>query len=202
MGETILHEGFGGPALDSRLRWFCEPPAWRLAHPAALEVETGAETDFWQRTHYGFRADNGHFLYTEAPGDFVVSTHVRVRPAHQYDQAGLMVRVSPGCWLKTSVEHEIDTPAQLGAVVTNAGYSDWSVQDYLAPVIDLHLRVTRTGADYVVEHSADASSWRTIRVAHLRGDAAGGDVACGVYACSPKGSGMVASFAHLTIERP
>ena len=202
MADLVLCETFRGPALDPRLRWFCEPGGWRIEPSTpALVVEPDGETDFWQRTHYGFQADNGHFLYVEVPGDFAITTHVRVRPANQYDQAGLMVRLSSGCWLKTSVEHEIGMPAQLGAVVTNGGYSDWSVQDYTEPHIDLHLRVTRAGADYVVEHSRDGVAWRMIRVAHLRADDGGAEVACGLYACSPKGAGMLAEFMHLSVER-
>ncbi|MCW5966425.1 MAG: DUF1349 domain-containing protein [Bryobacterales bacterium] len=45
------------------MRWFCELTEWKvLTDPAALEISTTAHTDFWQRTHYGFQADNGHFL--------------------------------------------------------------------------------------------------------------------------------------------
>lgn len=45
-------------------------------------------------------------------------------------QAGLMVLLSPSCWLKTSVEHGGQgRPSQLGVVATNAGYSDWSTMD-------------------------------------------------------------------------
>ena len=126
-----LNERFNGPALDVRLRWLNPPPAWSL-EPAGLMVRPAAETDFWQQTHYGFRADNGHFLYLEVAGDFSVTTKVRFHPAHLYDQAGLMVRVGPSCWIKTSVEYEAKGPCKLGAVVTNHGYSDWSLQDFPA----------------------------------------------------------------------
>lgn len=48
-------------------------------------------------------------------------------------QTGLMVEISPSCWLKCSVESgagEPGRPSQLGVVVTNAGFSDWSTQDF------------------------------------------------------------------------
>jgi regulation of enolase protein 1 (concanavalin A-like superfamily) len=126
-----LHQPFAAPTLDPRLRWHCPPSRWGL-DPAAgcLWLEPDAPTDFWQQTHYGFAADNGHLLHTEVPGDFVLTAHARFWPRHQYDQAGVMVRLSPSCWLKSSVEHEPDGPARLGAVVTNFGYSDWSTQPY------------------------------------------------------------------------
>jgi regulation of enolase protein 1 (concanavalin A-like superfamily) len=96
-----------------------------------------------QKTHYGFGADNGHLLFKELTGDFVMTTQVRFHPVHPYDQAGLMVRVSPSCWLKTSVEYEPDSPSRLGAVVTNHAYSDWSTQDFPASGGVLGLRIHR-----------------------------------------------------------
>jgi regulation of enolase protein 1 (concanavalin A-like superfamily) len=39
--------------------------------------------------------------------------------------SGLMVELSPSCWLKTSCEFG-EPASQLGVVVTNAGFSDWS----------------------------------------------------------------------------
>jgi regulation of enolase protein 1 (concanavalin A-like superfamily) len=124
-----IHESFARPTLHPALRWHREPPRWtvRLAE-RCLRVEPAAATDFWQKTHDGLEADNGHFLFAEVTGDFVLSTRVRFQPVHQYDQAGLMVRVSAACWLKTSVEYELTGASRLGAVVTNHGYSDWSTQ--------------------------------------------------------------------------
>ena len=78
---------------------------------------------------------------------------VKFLPAHQYDQAGLMVRAGGNCWIKTSVEHEDDEPPKLGVVVTNGGYSDWSVQNFDPARNELWLRISRKNADFVVEHS-------------------------------------------------
>jgi uncharacterized protein len=128
MNELLLHEESRTPALDARLGWFNPPKSWRLdARGPSLVVESDGQTDFWQQTHYGFSADNGRFLGAELRGDFVLSTKVRLYPAHQYDQAGLMVRGDGSCWIKASVEQELEGHPQLGAVVTNHGYSDWSL---------------------------------------------------------------------------
>src|SRR5438132_1247679 len=61
-----IHESFARPTLHPALRWHREPPRWtvRLAE-RCLRVEPAAATDFWQKTHYGFEADNGHFLFAE-----------------------------------------------------------------------------------------------------------------------------------------
>jgi regulation of enolase protein 1 (concanavalin A-like superfamily) len=185
---------------DPRLEWHCEPKRWGLAD-GVLTILPDAPTDFWRKTHYGFEADNGHFLYAKMRGGFCLSAEIAMKPLGQYDQAGLMVRVSPSCWLKTSVEYEPGASNRLGAVVTNAGYSDWSTQDVAPSNAPFRLRLARAGADYVVEASLEGDQWTQIRVAHLQeGDDPACEVACGVYACSPKSAGFRAMFRNLVIS--
>jgi hypothetical protein len=203
MNEPALDERFDRSAPDPRLRWLNPPPAWRVGPPGfTLVLEAAAGTDFWQQTHYGFRADNGHFLHTEVAGPFVLTTRVRFHPVHQYDQAGLMVRVGSSCWIKTAVEFEPKDLSKLGAVVTNHGFSDWSLQDFPAEANEVQLRIRRDSADFRVEWaSAEGEQWRLLRVAHLH-EAGEGPLACGLYACSPKGRGFRAEFAHLRLTGP
>ena len=196
-----LEETLTGPTLDVRLRWHNPPPDWSPGRDG-LVVRTAAGTDFWQGTHYGFRVDNGHLFAAEVEGDFVLETEVVAAPVHQYDQAGLMVRLSERCWLKTSVEAEPGEPSRLGSVVTNAGWSDWSTQD-LDPDLARHVafRVTRHGADYLVEAATVPDGrWSQIRLGRLHEDE-GGPVLAGLYACSPKGEGFAATFKRLRVER-
>jgi len=200
MVETILNERFNGPSLDARLRWLNPPPAWSV-ESARLVIRPAAKTDFWQQTHYGFRADNGHFLHLEIAGDFTVTTKVRFRPAHQYDQAGLMVRIGPACWIKTAAEYESEGPSKLGAVVTNHGRSDWSLQDFPRGRNEVRLRIRREARDFVVEWArGTGGSWRLLRIAYLH-EGAGQPLQCGLYACSPKGGGFRAEFDFLRVVR-
>jgi uncharacterized protein len=202
MTEPDLTQLFDGSTLDERLTWFCEPPHWSVNQAARmLHVEPAAQTDFWQKTHYGFEADNGHFLSLPVAGDFILTTHVRFNPVHQYDQAGLMIRLSPDCWLKTSVEYESDGPNRLGSVVTNGGYSDWSTQNFADERREIWLRVRREATDYLVESADDGRRWTQIRMARLLEDQGGMPVAAGLYACSPKGQGFVAQFRVLHLYR-
>jgi regulation of enolase protein 1 (concanavalin A-like superfamily) len=201
MADRYLHALFDKPDLPPQLQWYCEPARWSVDPiRRCLRIEPNAGTDFWQKTHYGFEADNGHLLFAEVPGDFILTTQVHFHPVHQYDQAGLMVRISPTCWLKTSVEHEPDGPGRLGAVVTNHGYSDWSTQEFPTGQREVWLRIRREGSDYLVEASADGRSWKQIRLAHLQEDRAGATVPCGLYACSPKGAGFAAEFRFMAID--
>lgn len=194
----LLDEQFLEPSFDARLRWFCEPAHWSVLPGATgLEIVTDTATDFWQRTHYGFQADNGHCLYLPVEGDFVMETFVEFQGLHQYDQAGLLVRYHPDCWLKTSVEYEPDGPNRLGAVVTRGGFSDWSTQDVEASVGSIGLRVTREGATCLVEAALQPGHWSQIRLAHLEGE---GAPMAGMYACSPKGAGFRPRFRFLRIQ--
>lgn len=198
--DSWLYTDFTSEKLDPRLRWLNPPTRWDLdSEKAVLRIETDADTDFWQRTHYGFRADTGHFLFAETELDFVLGTRVQFTPCNQYDQAGLMIRASADCWLKTSIEYELDEPAQLGAVVTNHGYSDWSKQDADAATRQCWFEIERRASDFIVRASLDGTNWRELRVAHLHLPQDDPRVACGLYACSPKGAGYIADFDYLRI---
>jgi regulation of enolase protein 1 (concanavalin A-like superfamily) len=193
---------FDAPELPSQLRWQAEPARWSIEPVRnCLRIEPDAGTDFWQKTHYKIEADTGHFLFAEIAGDFVLTARVHFQPVCQFDQAGLMVRLSPTCWLKASVEHELDGPSRLGAVVTNQGYSDWSTQDFPAAERRIAFRIHRQGGDYLVEASRESQGWKQIRLAHLQEDQVGGTIRAGLYACSPKGAGMIAEFESLRIDK-
>jgi regulation of enolase protein 1 (concanavalin A-like superfamily) len=194
-----LREGFDRPDLDPRLKWLNPPSSWSVqADQSVLVVEPSGSSDFWQRTHYGFQADSGSFLYIVLDYNFRMSTRVRLQPRHQYDQAGLMVRISPECWIKTSLEHETEQPSMLGAVVTNGGYSDWSTQAFQGDTIDF--RIDRAGADYLVYWRQPEQQWQQLRMCHLHEDNGKTPVLAGLYACCPKQAGLIAKFEHLTID--
>lgn len=199
---VILDERFTQSALDPRLRWLNPPPTWTVEPSLpALVLTPAARTDFWQQTHYGFRADNGPFLFAEIPGDFTLTTKVRSHPVHQYDQAGLMIRVDANCWIKTAVEYELSGPAKLGVVITHQGFSDWSVQDFPHASREIGLRIRKTALDFTIEFSEkESGDWRLLRLAHLP-IAAAAPLACGLYACCPKGDGFRAEFEFLEIVR-
>jgi len=199
-----LRETFRGPSLHPELQWRNPPPDFALTEHG-LTLETAAETDFWQRTHYGFRVDNGHHLALPTTLDFILTTKVVSKPQHQYDQAGLMVWVSSECWLKAAVEFEAPAePSRLGAVATNHGYSDWSTQDVPPNYGAAWLRIERRGQDFTVfagigdpalERAAHLSQ---IRLAHLH--TGNDEVSAGLYACSPKAAGFTATFAWLEFD--
>lgn len=177
--------------------WLHPPPQWRVG--GGLHVTTGARTDFWQRTHYGFRRDDGHFFHLEVEGAFTLETRVRWKARARYDQCGLMIRAGPESWLKCSVEYEDERHARLGSVVTNLGFSDWATQDVGPDVQAMSYRVSRRGDDFLVESAGDDSSWRQLRVTHLHDCPA--RLAAGAYACSPVGEHFECTFEYLELRR-
>ena len=151
-----LLERFGGVSVPEGFCWLNEPARYKVG--AGLEIWTDAETDFWQRTHYGFRRDDGHCLLARLDGDFCLSTHVEFRPQTQYDQCGLMVRVDAENWIKVSTEYESEEQSRLGSVVTTLGYSDWATQDVPSGEWgEMRYRISRNGA---VEKILDLSAPR------------------------------------------
>jgi len=110
-----------------------------------------------------------------------------------------MVRFSEEEWLKASIEYEEGEPCKLGAVVTRAGYSDWSTEDLpTSKALSYSLRLRCNGGDVLVDYRGNAATeWRTIRMAHLCGPQT---ALTGFYACSPKGAGFRVELESLTIE--
>ncbi len=199
MATPFLFEPFDNPTFDPRLAWYNPPHSWKAAS-SWLQVDPGAKTDYWQQPQLGIHADNGPFLFAEVTGNFVLTTHVRMKPANQYDQAGLMVRLSPTCWLKTSVEMEVDIPSKLGSVITHHGFSDWATQDFHGQSPELDFRIRRENGDYTVDCSMDGSTWSQIRFSHIAEDDGKHPVQAGLYACSPVAPGFLVEFDFLKIE--
>lgn len=196
----ILYEKFESEGLSEILEWRCEPKKWFLDKTSSqLVLETDEETDYWQKTHYGFQVDNGHFLYIKTNKNFRMTTKVQALPRSKYDQAGLMIRFSEDVWVKTSLEYIPDGLSKLGAVVTNRGYSDWSTQYVDCKDVQLYYRISKVQQNCYVDFSLDGERWNQIRIAHLD-IPENFTIQAGVYACSPQGKEQEVRFNFLTIE--
>lgn len=188
-------EQFTAPTLPAGFYWFNEPATYQLGD--GLKIYTNEETDFWQRTHYGFRRDDGHCCFRKLSGDFAVITQVAFSPRAQYDQCGLMVRLDAQNWIKLSTEYEDETVSRLGSVVTNDGFSDWATQDIPSSQREMWYRIHRRGRDFLLESSNDGWTWTQMRITHLGQLPAAADLEVGPYACSPIGDGFWSHFKWL-----
>lgn len=176
--------------------WLNPPKTCEIAD-GVLELKTMAGTDFWQRTHYGFQRHNGHAFLMPMPESFTMSVKTEYYPEDQYDQCGLFILVDEDNWAKASVEYETPEISRLGSVVTNLGWSDWATQDISTDISSMYYRLSRSGGDFLLEHSPDGDAYFQMRVFHLHADLSGAKV--GLYACSPEESSFTARFLELTV---
>jgi len=194
--DKTMHEEFKAQTVPEAFYWFNEPASFRLGN--GLEICTREKSDFWQRTHYGFRRDNGHCLFTKVSGDFTVVTQLACVMQAQYDQCGLMIRVDEDNWIKASTERESEHTSRLGSVVTNLGWSDWASQDIDTLPEQMWYRIRRSKQDFLLEYSFTGSQWLQMRVAHLH--SADDQLEVGPYACSPIGKHFKCRFLTFDLD--
>lgn len=182
-------------SLPDNFSWLNPPAHFQVS--SGLHITTDPGTDFWQRTHYGFRNDNGHALLGSFSGDFSIQTHVRFQPQNRYDQCGLLVRLDEQNWIKLSLEYETAELSMLGSVVTNLGYSDWATTEVDSAAQEMWYRISKNGADFFLQASSDGQAWQQLRITHLLApfDA----IQAGPYACSPRDGSFNCTFTSLVI---
>lgn len=168
-------------------------PAIAALDENRISITTEPNSDFWQRTHYGFRRDSGHCLLTQVSGDFTMTVEVEFDYKDQFDQCGVMVYQNEDTWMKGSIEKENDQIGRIGSVVTNLGYSDWATSDIPASVRAVAYRLHRHGEDFLLERSLAGEPWVQMRIFHMHHIET--QIAVGVYACSPKDSSFTARFS-------
>ncbi|MBD2020999.1 DUF1349 domain-containing protein [Leptolyngbya sp. FACHB-36] len=175
------------------MQWYNKPPAWQ-EQADGIRVTTGAKTDFWRKTHYGFIRDNGHFYYQTVTGDFTAEVKITGQYQVLYDQAGLMVRENELTWLKCGIEY-VEDVQNVSAVVTRE-FSDWSVVPLSQPPTSLWLRVQRRAEAIEVHYSLDGHQHQLLRLAYLTSAAA---LQVGLMAASPQGEGCQITFEGFKI---
>lgn len=180
----------------SEFRWLNQPRKFSIEN-GRLIIISDPETDFWQRTYYGFRNDNGHAFVKEVAGDFTFSVKTEFDTKNQYDQCGIILYQDSENWSKASVEFENQNFARLGSVVTNIGYSDWATTDIPATVSSVWYRLSRRKQDFYIEYSYDGDNYMQMRIFHMHEPISIARV--GVYACSPLNSSFMADFSEFNL---
>ena len=180
----------------TRIDWsqgtWLNPPAKSDASSEGLVVTTADQSDFWNRTGYGFVHDNGHALLRDFPARTAMEIEFSADWTHEFDQAGLFLYADPEHWVKAGVEFA-DGVLGLGAVVTD-GMSDWSVghvPEWMNARI--RVRVSRTEDAITVRARANDEPWRLVRLAPINPTLAW---SAGPLAASPSRAGLEVTF-HL-----
>jgi hypothetical protein len=177
--------------------WINPPQSYSLEKDV-LHLQTDPETDFWQRTYYGFRNDNAHgFLLAVEDLSFSFSVMTKWSPRARFDQCGILLYQDAENWIKASAEYETSEFARLGSVVTNLGYSDWATTDIDADTHQMYYRLSRRGQDFLLENSIDGEDYHQMRICHIHMPLEA--VRVGVYACSPMASSMPVKFSDFCL---
>lgn len=159
-----------------------------------LTITTSPDTDFWQKTHYGFVRDTGHALVRKVTGGFTATTSFAGEYTHLYDQAGLLLRIDESNWIKTGVEY-VDGEQLLSVVVTRE-VSDWSVLPLPESTEKVTIAAERAGDTVTVRYGVNgAAPDRMVRLAYFPPDP---PLFAGVMAASPQGPGFTVRFDTFT----
>lgn len=178
-----------------------------------VKITTEPNTDFWQKSYYGFISDNAPALLFTSDSNFTLTAKVEFDYQKQFDQCGLIIYIDSENWFKSSVEYENEKSSRLGSVVTTSGYSDWATNDINLPN-EIWYRLSRRGPDFLIEYSLDGDDYEQMRIFHLHaldettekmGRAnppipAMSTIRFGVYACSPSESSFTAQFSNFKFE--
>ena len=154
------------------LMWMNEPPELEYDFRyGKLSVQTGAKTDFWRRTYYGFVRDSGHAALLPVDGECELLASFEGSYVDQYDQAGVMLRVDASRWIKAGIEF-VDGNQNASVVHTN-DISDWSMVPLTQPYPGIFfLRVLRLHDSVQVFFRVDeAHPWTLMRLVPFPGDA-------------------------------
>ena len=193
-------------------RWLYEPKE-HWVQDEKIIIQTEPNTDFWQRSYYGFRNDNAPGLLLDSSNNFTFTVKVDFAYRKQFDQCGVLIYLDSDNWFKASIEFENEKHSRLGSVVTNLGYSDWATTDIKLPA-NIWYRLSRRGPDFLIESSFDGVQFEQMRIFHLHslGETtvemgkvnpplpSAQKVSFGIYACSPLNSSFKAEFSELSFE--
>ena len=192
--------------------WLNKPEKFEITDQS-VKIITVPNTDYWQRSYYGFRNDNAHSLLLENKINFSLTVKTSFNYKKQFDQCGLIIYLNSDNWFKASIEFENINLSRLGSVVTNLGYSDWATTD-IPTVSVMWYRLSRRGPDFLIESSPDGLSFKQMRIFHLHclGETtaemgklnppapADKPISFGLYACSPSDSSFEAKFNNFKLE--
>ncbi|RXH20740.1 DUF1349 domain-containing protein [Bradyrhizobium guangzhouense] len=176
--------------------WLNEPKRW-TAQGDSLALVTDKATDFWQKTHYGFCRDSGHFLGFPTAAAFTAELRIQGDFQQLYDQAGIMVRIDAQHWLKAGIEFS-DGRAMLSSVLT-IGQSDWATAPYEHDAGDFRMRITVADGVVRLQASADGRTWPLVRLAPF---AAARSFLVGPMACTPEREGLPVRFTEFSLKPP
>jgi len=181
------------PLFRINMKWSNKPEKWNFSN-GILTVEVTPRSDYWQKTHYSFIADNGPFYYIEKEGDFEVSVKITGDYRTTYDQMGLLIRLNEKHWIKTGIEY-VNGIYNFSAVVTH-DFSNWNIIPLNGRPKSLWLKTVRKIDAVEIFYSLDGLKWQMSNIAYFPPQV---PVMAGMMSASPEGTGFKAVFEHFKI---
>ncbi len=196
----------------STAKWLNQPKSYEINNQS-VKITTEPNTDFWQRSYYGFRNDNAPALLIDSKSNFSFTAQASFKYRAKFDQCGLIIYINSDNWFKASIEFESEQFSRLGSVVTNHGYSDWATTD-VSTINTMWYRLNRRGPDFLIESSPNGTDFKQMRIFHLHclGETsvemgklnppapAQQSLNFGLYACSPMKSSFEATFKNFQLD--
>lgn len=175
------------------MNWLNEPAQWEIKDNK-LTMYTTPQSDYWNKSHYGFTVYDGPFLYTERSGEFEVSVKMSATYKSRFDQVCLMLRIDENNYVKTGVEY-VDGIFNISTVHT-IEKSSWSVLGLKDKPKNVWMKAVRRldaleifystdGTNYIMTNTVYFPEFKTVQV--------------GMMAASPDGNGFNAVFEDFKI---
>ena len=175
------------------MRWLNEPNEWEIKDNK-LSMQVTAQSDYWNKSHYGFTVQDGPFLYTERSGEFETVVKMSGVYKTRFDQVCLMLRIDDNNYIKTGVEY-VDGVYNISTVHT-IDKSSWSVLALKEKPKSVWMKAKRRldaveifysidGINFIMTNTVYFPEFKTVQV--------------GMMAASPDGNGFKASFEEFKI---
>ncbi|WP_339480686.1 MULTISPECIES: DUF1349 domain-containing protein [unclassified Pseudomonas] len=158
-------------------------------------IHTTPDTDFWRGTYYGLEYNNAPAVVVASDEQYwTFKAKVAFASHTHFDQCGLFIYQNENNWMKSGIEYQNNGFQQLFSVVTNSGYSDWSMVNFDRTTQTMYYRLSRRGCDFLLENSIDGTDFSMMRMFHMFH--ADESVQFGFFASSPGDSSFAAHFSQ------
>lgn len=186
-----------GKSILENLKWLNKKPGCKVLQNQIV-IRTTSDTDFWQGTYYGLTYDNAPLGYFEEESEFwTLSCKVTFSSNNYFDQCGLAIYDNSKNWMKSGIEFQSNNFQQLFSVVTNWGFSDWSMTNYDRTTQEMYYRLSRRNFDFLLEYSKDGVNFEMMRMFHL--EHISKKLKVGFFASSPGDSSFEAVFKGIQL---
>lgn len=178
-----------------KLMWI-NAPEFSSVTDDEIVIFTSPDTDFWKGTYYGLEYNNAPGIVLSSDEEFwTFRAKVDFHSREYFDQCGLFIYQDENNWMKSGLEYQSNGYQQLFSVVTNNGFSDWSMFNFDRTTQTMYYRLSRRGSDFLLENSVDGMSFNMMRMFHMFD--AQGSVQFGFFASSPGDSSFAAYFSEI-----